>query len=275
LVPGSLTLVHSSYRAVGPVEGGPAAVVRALLDAAGPTGTLLAPTFTTDLTDPYCWPVPPSAVERERRLATMPCFDPATSVPHKMGVIARTLWQTPGSLRSDHPVTSWTAHGPCAAELMRDQPRDDPEGRDGPVGRAWQRDAAVLLLGVDHDANTTIHLAECLLDMPHLRVLPDRYPTVSSAGQRQWRPVLKTTKCSDGFVKLGPELARAGVVRHGRVGAAACHHVRSRDVVRVAVALLRSEPTALLCDDPECVHCPSSRAALAGWKPPEGPIEPV
>ncbi len=268
VTPGALLVVHSSFRALGPVEGGPAAVVGALLDAVGPAGTVMAPTFTTDLIDPYTWPEPPAEEERARLLAAIPYFDPATSRPFKMGVIAETLWRTPGARRSLHPVTSWTAHGPLTEALLGDQPLDDPEGRDGPVGRAWQRDAQVLLLGVEHDANTTVHLAESLLDMPHLEILPDRYPARDERGERVFRPVRKTTKCSDGFLKLTPVVDAAGIARRGQTGECVSQLMRSQDLVRVATQLFRRDPTALLCDDPECVHCPASRRTLAAWTPP-------
>ena len=263
---GGCLVVHSSYRALAPVEEGPDAVVGALVDAVGPDGTVLVPTFTTDLTDPRGWPVPPPPEERAKILESMAEFDPARSLPHKMGAIATALWRAPGALRSVHPVTSWAALGPAAEALVRDHPIDAPEGPDGPVGRAYALDALVLLLGVDHDANTTVHLAECLLDMPHLRELPDRFPARDESGRRCFLPVAKTTKCSDGFAKLGTQLEAAGVVRYGSIGRARAELVRSRDVVRVASELLARDPTALLCDDPACVHCPTSRGVLERWR---------
>lgn len=42
LRPGDLVMVHASLRALGPVDGGPAAVLDALLDVIGPAGTLFA-----------------------------------------------------------------------------------------------------------------------------------------------------------------------------------------------------------------------------------------
>jgi aminoglycoside 3-N-acetyltransferase len=267
----SVLLLHSGYRALGALEGGPVAVLSALRSTLGRQGTLLAPTFTTQLTDPATWPVPPPLEERARILEAMPLFDPAESPPHKMGAIATALWHTAGAVRSDHPVTSWAAIGPEALALTREHSRDDPEGIDGPVGRAYRADAWVLLLGVGHDANTTIHLAESLLEMPHLRALPDRYPLAGPDGRREWRAVQKTTKCSDGFVGLEPHLDAAGPIRRGRVGDADAQLLRSRDIVRVAVSLLSREPAALLCDDPECVHCPTSRALLLGWRPAAAP----
>lgn len=264
---GTVLVVHSGYRALGAVEGGPPTVVSALSAAVGPTGTVLAPVFTNDRIDPYTWPVPPPPEERARILAAMTPYDPDTSEPHKMGAVARAVWKAPGARRSLHPVTSWAALGPAAAELLDDHSLDDPEGEHGPVGRAWKADGRVLLVGTDHDTNTTIHLAESLLDMPHLTELPDLYPADDGAGNRVWRPIRKTTKCSDGFTRLGPHLEEEGVVRHGRLGDAIVMLMRSRDVVRIAVELLASRPDALLCDDPECVHCPTSRRVLAGWRP--------
>ena len=265
---GGVLIAHSGYRSLGPVDGGPAAVARALLRAVGDEGTLLVPTFTSNLVDPYTWPEPPPPDERERLMAAMPQFDRHRSTPHHMGAVAEALWRLPGARRSDHPVTSWAAIGPRAEELTVDHPREDPEGLDGPAGRVCRADGKVLLLGVDHDADTTVHVVESALEMPHLEALPDRYPVGAPGDSREWRAIGKTTKCSDGFVKLEPHLERAGVVRRGRVGDADAQLLRSRDIVRVVAELLTRDPTALLCDDPECVHCPTSRALLRSWTPP-------
>ena len=43
--PGVTVMMHSSLSALGPVEGGPEAVVDALLEVIGPDGTLLVPAF--------------------------------------------------------------------------------------------------------------------------------------------------------------------------------------------------------------------------------------
>jgi len=226
----------------------------------------MVPTFTTNLTDPYVWPVPPPPALRERLIGAMPTYDRDQTPSHKMGAIPEAVRRAEGAIRSDHPVTSWTAVGPRAAELLSDHPLDDPEGRDGPLGRALRLDARILLVGVGHDTDTTIHLAESMLDLPHLRELPDRYPVDTTSG-REWRAVTKTTHCSDGFVRLEPLLEDVGVIVRGRVGDADVQLLRSADVVAVATALFRRDPTALLCDDPECPHCPTSRRVLLAWAP--------
>jgi len=42
ILPGAFVMVHTSVRSVGPVIGGVNVIVQALLEAVGPTGTLLA-----------------------------------------------------------------------------------------------------------------------------------------------------------------------------------------------------------------------------------------
>jgi aminoglycoside N3'-acetyltransferase len=49
---GDQVVVHSSFKSIGPVEGGPVAVVEALLAVLGPSGTLVLPTFTHSGTQP-------------------------------------------------------------------------------------------------------------------------------------------------------------------------------------------------------------------------------
>ena len=72
-----------------------------------------------------------------------------------MGIVAQTFWQLPGVLRSDSPH-AFAAAGPQAARITA-HPVDVPHGLDSPVGRVYELDGQVLLLGVDHTANTTIH----------------------------------------------------------------------------------------------------------------------
>ena len=50
---------------------------------------------------------------------------------------------------------------------------------DSPIGRVWERDGQVLLLGVDHTADSTVHLGECLAGVPYRRA---KWATILSAG---------------------------------------------------------------------------------------------
>ena len=138
--PGGVLLVHAAYSQVGPVEGGPWGLVAALRDALGANGTLVMPSLSSDDEN---------------------AFDPKTTPCSDVGIVAQTFWRSPGILRSDSPH-AFSAVGPHAERITAPHPIDVPHGLDSPVGRTYELDAQVLLLGVGHDANTTVHLAENL-----------------------------------------------------------------------------------------------------------------
>ena len=51
----------------------------------------------------------------------------------------------------------------------RPAPGRDPHGIDSPVGRVYELDGQVLLLGIGHSSDTTIHLAELLAGVCYRR----------------------------------------------------------------------------------------------------------
>jgi aminoglycoside 3-N-acetyltransferase len=139
--------VHTAFSRVGPVEGGPRGLIGALRAALGPNGTLVMPSMTDDDDHP---------------------FDPRRTPCLGMGVVADMFWRMPKVLRSDSPH-AFAAVGPEAARITADHPLDVPHGLNSPVGRVYDLDGEVLLLGVGHDANTTIHLAEALAGVRYRR----------------------------------------------------------------------------------------------------------
>ena len=132
-------LVHSSFRSLGPVEGGPETVIDGILDVIGPSGTMMAPTFSYGHVEPY--------------------FDPAV-VPSRTGVISELLRQRPDAFRSLHPTHSVCAVGANAREFTHDHLDGGAFTIDSPVDRITQAGGYVLMLGVSHTSNSTIHVGE-------------------------------------------------------------------------------------------------------------------
>ena len=97
-------IVHSSLKSLGYVEGGPDAVIDAVLETVGPGGTMLAPTNVFD-------------GSMTAFLRTMKEIDLRTAVSFT-GVIPETLRKRKGAIRSIHPSHPVAAIGGKALELL-------------------------------------------------------------------------------------------------------------------------------------------------------------
>lgn len=219
--PGDVLLVHASYRAVRPVEGGPQAVIDALLRCVRPSGTVVMPSWSGDDDKP---------------------FDAATPAAADLGVIADTFWRQPGAVRSNHPF-AFAALGAVAGRITSDSLPIPPHRRESPVGRVWERDGQVLLLGVGHDANTTIHLAEVIADVPY-RV--PKYCTHVRDGRLVRIDYGENDHCCQRFALADDWLRERGLQREGQVGSGHARLMRSRDLVDVVVERLRRDPLIFL-----------------------------
>ncbi len=234
---GGVLLVHTSFRAVRPVEGGPLGLIRSLRAALGPRGTLVMPTMTDG-----------SSV-----------FDPRATPTVDMGVTAELFWRQPGVVRSTHPGGSFAAVGPRAEEICAPQPLSPPHGPDSPVGRVHALDGQILLIGVTHGENTTLHLAESIARVPY----SVEYPTVVEVdGRAETVMIAETDHCCRGFVIADDWLGDAGAQEVFRLGNAEARLLSSRQLVGMAVDFLAEDPLVFLCDpDAGCEQCDAARAS--------------
>jgi aminoglycoside N3'-acetyltransferase len=237
--PGGILLVHTAFRAVRPVEGGPLTLIEALRAALGPAGTLVMPSWTGNDDEP---------------------FEPATTpAAADLGIVADLFWRQPGVLRSDHPI-AFAAAGPAAARILRDPLPMPPHRLESPVGRVYEADGQVLLLGVGHDSNTTIHLAEILAGVPY------RVPA-SCTVIREGRPIRvafgENLTCCELFAAMDSWLRARGLQAEGRVGHAEARLARSRTIVEEAVSRVRRDPLLFLHPEQAgCAECDRARRSL-------------
>jgi aminoglycoside 3-N-acetyltransferase len=240
VAPGDVLLMHSSYRSLGSVAGGPQAVVEALLDVLGPDGTLVVPTHTPENTDPATWvnpPVPPDWWPVIRDGA--PGFDvDRTPASRWMGRLAELVRTWPGARRSDHPQVSFAAVGRRAAEITAGHRLDDALGERSPLGAVYRLDGRVLLLGVGHDSNTSMHLAEWR------QPAPPRHRTGSAVrrpdGTAQWLEWTDVAEDESDFERLGADVEATGAVMIGRVAGATARLMGQRQLVDFAVSWIGS-----------------------------------
>lgn len=236
--PGGVLLVHSSFRAVRPVEGGPMGLIQALRDALGPGGTLVMPSWTGSDDEP---------------------FDPAsTPAAPDLGIVPDTFRRLPAVARSSHPF-AFAAAGPQADLVTADPLPLPPHITESPVGRVHELDGQVLLLGVGHDADTTIHLAELLAGVPYR--LP-RHCTVVREGRPVRVEYEENDHCCARFALVDGWLRERGLQSEGSVGHAEARLARARDVVRVAREHLSRDPLVFLhAPGAGCAECDEARSS--------------
>jgi aminoglycoside 3-N-acetyltransferase len=237
VTPGNVLLVHTSFSKVGPVEDGPWGLIGALQAALGPHGTLVMPSMADDDDHP---------------------FDPRKTPCLEMGVVADTFWRMPNVLRSDSPH-AFAAIGPEAARITADHPLDVPHGLNSPVGRVYELDGQILMLGVGHDANTTIHLAEGLAGVRYRR---PKSLTIIQAGQPTRYRYSEIDHCCDNFNLVDQWLDAERRQCRGRVGHGEGRLAGSRDVVATVTARLRANETVFLHEPGVDIQCDEARASI-------------
>lgn len=252
---GQAVCVHASLRSFGRVDGGPQAVVAAFLDQGC---TLLVPAFTWS----YGIPAPPhlrfarngwSYVHMTGHTEGIGrTYTPATQeIDADMGAVAAAVVGWPGRSRGDHPIASFAALGPHAAELVAGQRIGDVFA---PLARLAEMDGFVVLMGVGLDNLTLLHLAE-----QRAGRVPFRRWANDAQGQAA---AVDVGSCSDGFEQLAPVLQPWE--RRLTVGASLWCIYPARQALDAAAAAIRAHPAITHCQNPTCGRC---NDAMAG-----GPI---
>lgn len=152
---GDLVNVHSRLFSIGLLRGVesasgiPAVYLRAFREVLGHEGTIVVPTFTTSFGrfgKPFVYEESPS----------------------EMGVFSETVRQTPGSLRTLHPIQSLTALGAQADALATNHPRWNV-GHDTIWDRMFRRGAKVVTVGIPFRQGLSfVHHVEFLACVPYL-----------------------------------------------------------------------------------------------------------
>lgn len=223
LKPGMTALVHSSLSKFGWVSGGAVAVIMALEDVLTRQGTLVMPTHSADLSDPARWENPPvPEVWWQAIRDTMPAYQPDLTPTRGMGIIPETFRKQAGVLRSNHPAGSFAAWGSAAASITARHPLPIVFGDESPLARIYDHDGWVLLLGVGHGNNTSLHLSEWRADFPAKTIIRCGAPILLE-GQREWAWYDDLDYNDDDFPQIGAAYAAAGgEVYTGRVAQADC-----------------------------------------------------
>lgn len=182
---GGTVIVHSSLSRLGWVVGGAHGLVSGILQAVGPEGDVVM-AAQTGISDPRWWqhpPVPPSwwPVIRE----SWPAFDPRSTPLRSMGAVVASFAAAADAVHSGHPAVGFVARGPHAAALMLPHELEAGLGDGSPLGRLYAAGARIVLIGVGHGNDTSLHLAEHRAGRADATWRTDGAPMVVD-GERRW-----------------------------------------------------------------------------------------
>lgn len=229
--PSGTLMVHLSCKAIGEVDGRGDTVLDALTEYMKP-GLLVLPTHT--------W----SNVDEKN-----PVMD-VLYTPTCIGVLTEMFRKRPGVHRSLHPTHSLAAIGEGAEEFVSGEEKiNTPCGMGGAYYKLWERNAQILLIGVNFMRNTYVHGVE-EWDHAEGSISPkktDLY-VINQQGNRLYTPQYRhcAPLSSNTFTKLEPQALQQGILTIGHFGDATAR-LMSADPLRTMVAeLLQKDARYLL-----------------------------
>lgn len=188
--PNDTLLIHSSMKAIGEVEGGAETVLDAFMEYLS-EGLLILPAHT--------W-ASMSEVHNQ--------YDPAKE-PACVGILPNLFMKRKGVNRSLHPTHSLAVFGKDSLEFIKGEENvNTPCSPGGSYDRLRERNAKILLLGVNHARNTYLHCVEELLDVPdRLTEKPTAFEIVMPDGSIKVNQMYRhhnsvTDHISDNYTKL-------------------------------------------------------------------------
>ena len=246
---GGPVIAHGSFKALGAVQGGPKAVVDALVAS---TGGLIMPAFTYETmvyppTGPE-WNGLDYRAEHERHhlngTSAPTYFKRDLPVDKEIGVLPEMLRRHGHARRSLHPILSFTG-----VDVDFALERQSMESPLAPIGALAERNGWVLLIGVDQRVNTSIHYAERL------------------AGRHQflrWAATpRRVVECfgfpgdSDGFQQIASRVRNE--TNAVTIGEARVEAIPLRFLIETVADLIKQDPLALLCQRESCGRCNAVR----------------
>lgn len=244
----SPVIAHASLKSFGDVQGGAETMVGTLVSA---FSSVIMPTFT------YKTMIVPEVGPPDNGISygsgrdtnrTAQFYRQDMPADRLMGVVPETLRKHPNAKRSNHPIYSFA--GVNADAALKTQTLKNPFG---PIEELLDSDGWVLLLGVDHTVNTSIHFAEQV------------------AGRRQfvrWALTLQGVVecphwpgCSHGFNQISARIDQ--FTRKLGGGKAIIQAIPLQKLVKTVAIMIEEDPLALLCFDIGCERCNAVRVAHA------------
>lgn len=245
-------IVHSSLKSIGWVDGGADTVIDALMEVIGDEGIIMMPTFT------YSYESRPGALPYHRM-----------KTPSLTGYVTDIFWKRKNVQRSMHPTHSVAVWGKNACDYIRGHDATvSPFDRDTPIYRLAASGGYILLVGVGHESNSTIHVAEFIaalpfIDIPNRESYGNNYIIELDDGRIERVPLSqKLSGCSLGFDKVERIEKIRELQKEGLIGHAYSRLIKAWELMEVLMPVLKDYPGFLLCENEHCEGCAKRRHRL-------------
>ena len=237
---GRAVMVHTSLSKIGYVCGGAQTVIEALMETIGEEGTIMMPTQSWKNLDPedgVHWDIEEEYWSIIRQ--NWPAYDKRFTPTNTMGAVAEMFRLWPGALRSDHPARSVAAWGKHAEYLTSGHDLSNIFGDGSPIGKLYELDGFVLLIGVGYDKNTSLHLADVRADYPGKHNCLE-HSAIMENGKRVWKQYETLYVDGEDFTEIGADFERTETVQIAQLGNAELRLMNQRRLVDFAVDWIRT-----------------------------------
>lgn len=240
---GQTIMVHTSLSSLGFVCGGAQTIIEALLESVGSEGTIMMPTQSWKNLDPTSgvhWEEPEEWWQLIRD--NWPAYNKDITPTNSMGVVAEMFRTWPGTLRSNHPARSVAAHGKYADFLTKQHDITNIFGEGSPIGKLYELDGYVLLIGVGYDKNTSIHLADVRAEYSGKHNCTE-HSAIMENGKRVWKAYDTLFVDGEDFAEIGKAFEIECTVQKATLGNGVVTFMKQRELVDFAVRWIEENRT--------------------------------
>jgi aminoglycoside 3-N-acetyltransferase len=227
---GDTLLVHSSYKSLGEVEGGPQTVIHALETTLGAAGTLIMPTFNFDFNKGVPWDV------RKTR--------------SKMGALTEVVRVDPRAKRVFHPFYPFAVLGKHA-EMLGNLRYKSAYERNSVFGKLRDLDGKIMVIGLSYnDSMTFFHHIEQMegVDYRFLKqftgeVTDENGNTYTDTFEMLVRDIDKGVMTM--VNPMGALMEQAGIVKIRKIGEADVKLMKANEVYEFTAREMKRDPHLL------------------------------
>jgi aminoglycoside 3-N-acetyltransferase len=227
---GDTLLVHSSYKSLGGVEGGPQAVLDALLAALGEEGTLLMPTFNFDFCRGAPWDL--------------------RKTPSQMGYMTNLARLDPRAKRVFHPIYSFAVIGKYA-DIFAQITDKSSYGANSAFAKLRELNGKIMVIGLSYnDSMTFFHHIEEMEGVDYRYLKTFKGQITDASGKTYEDSYQMLVRDLDQGVKtmvdpMGALMEKAGIIKSRRIGAADVKLMDANEVYEFTAREMKRDPHLL------------------------------